>query len=159
MKVPRNLFDWITDLVCILVLLGTFGFIGSKYSSLPDQVPTHYDFAGNITSYGGKASVWIMPVVALILGYLLMVLLEQFPQAWNTGIRSYDKKSRASVYRAVKDLMNHIKLANTIFMCAMGIYTCLIKNVPFVLVIIYIAALVFAIVNYSVKLKNKGSRL
>lgn len=147
MKVPRNLFDWIADGLCVLILIGTFGYIGLNYSSLPDQVPTGYDFSGNIRDYGDKITIWIMPAIALFLGFILIVVLEQFPQAWNTGIKK-NTRNLPAVYRASKDLMNYIKLANTGFMCLLGLYATLLKSVPIVFVVIYIAVLLFATINY-----------
>lgn len=41
---------------------------------LPDRIPAHYDFSGNITRYGSKYETLIIPIVAIVLCFFWLLL-------------------------------------------------------------------------------------
>lgn len=45
---------------------------------LPDQIPAHYDFDGQVTRWGSKYEALIFPAMTLLLG-LIMLALTRFP--------------------------------------------------------------------------------
>lgn len=45
---------------------------------LPAVIPAHYDFAGNVTRYGSKYELLILPVVLLLLSFGSRFLLLHF---------------------------------------------------------------------------------
>ena len=45
---------------------------------LPAEIPAHYDFAGNVTRYGSKYELLILPVVLLLLSFGSRFLLLHF---------------------------------------------------------------------------------
>lgn len=55
------------------------------YSSLPSQIPMHWDLAGHV-SYGGKASLWGIAAMAPFFAALFMLLPKLDPRQ-----RSYEK--------------------------------------------------------------------
>lgn len=152
MKIKRKTYDWISDIVSIVALIGTIIFIAIKYGSLPDEVPSHYDALGNITSYGPKWNVWIMPLVALAL-LILLEILERFPETWNTGIQA-NKRNKEAVYGTTMWLMSSMKWINTLFMCAVGVMGVFVMNMPIIITIIYFVLLIGCIIMYVYKLKK-----
>ena len=61
----------LTFLPLILILL--------VFSHLPNQIPAHYNFAGEVTRYGSKYELFIFPLLALLLSAFLafMTRLEK----------------------------------------------------------------------------------
>lgn len=74
-------------LLNIAVLIAIMLVAAIFYSILPESVPTHYDFAGNPTSYGDKftliATVFLAsiaaPSIIILLSLLRFRLIEKYP--------------------------------------------------------------------------------
>lgn len=69
--VKKWLLILLTFLPIILILL--------VFSHLPNQIPAHYNFAGEVTRYGSKYELFIFPLLALLLSAFLafMTRLEK----------------------------------------------------------------------------------
>jgi uncharacterized membrane protein len=52
------------------------------YPELPDRIPRHYDSSGQVTAYGGKGMIWLMPIMGLII-YAGLFLLNKVPHIFN----------------------------------------------------------------------------
>ena len=50
----------ILDGLSILICLGTVIYLLIQYKSLPEQVASHFDAAGNITAYQGKSMLFVL---------------------------------------------------------------------------------------------------
>ena len=62
------------DILGLALLLGSAVFAAVRFHAMPDQVPIHYDAAGQIDGFGPKASVFVLPVVGLALfGFTFLV--------------------------------------------------------------------------------------
>ena len=48
MKIRSNKIDYLMEVLCLVMLVGLTIYLGISWSSLPDKIPAHYDFAGNI---------------------------------------------------------------------------------------------------------------
>lgn len=57
--------------IALVALVGVFGKTLMAWPHLPAQVPTHYGLSGHPDAWGGAASVWVLPVLALFT-YLLL---------------------------------------------------------------------------------------
>ena len=63
------------DLVPIILIIAAFAFGLAQYSSLPDQIPSHWNARGEIDQYSSKTfGVLFMPLLALGLYFLLSAL-------------------------------------------------------------------------------------
>jgi uncharacterized membrane protein len=63
--------------VAILLVAIATGAAGWMYSSLPDQIPTHWNIRGEIDGYGGKWTIFLFPAImagTLVLFYFLPAL-------------------------------------------------------------------------------------
>ena len=80
----------ITNVICLLAIIASLVLIILRYSQLPDRIPTNFDFSGNVTGYGSKGMLWVLPVLNLLI-FVPMAAAELFPGAWNTGV---NKRSR-----------------------------------------------------------------
>ena len=63
----RKTFRRALDILGLALLLGTAAFAAVRFHAMPDQVPIHYNAAGEIDNYGPKATVFVLPVVGLAL--------------------------------------------------------------------------------------------
>lgn len=56
----ENIKLWILFAVTLLIGLGS-------YSYLPEQIPMHFDVAGNVDNYGGKIQIFMAPLIILLM--------------------------------------------------------------------------------------------
>ena len=69
----QQIMDGISILICLAALV----YLIVIYPSLPEQIPSHYDFSGNITSYSGKSLLIVLACVMLFAITLPMSLLSR----------------------------------------------------------------------------------
>jgi len=91
-RLPR--LDINLEIIAAAALLGSFAVVGYCWPELPDRVPMHYDLAGNPDRWGGKGSLFILPVVSIFTYGLLSVLSYTFrdPKSYPKGNIKNDKQ-------------------------------------------------------------------
>ncbi len=52
------------------------------FASLPETIPTHFNFSGDVDGYGGRGSLFILPSISIVL-YLGMYFLNKRPDIFN----------------------------------------------------------------------------
>ena len=105
---PTTLYQRIAAILAPAILLGTVAAVLIAWRHLPQQIPTHYDFAGNVNGYGGRGTLLVMPLIGLVAD-LTVALVERFPESWNTGVR-ITVFNRVRVYRLTRDLLADLRL-------------------------------------------------
>lgn len=65
------------DLICLIMITAAFIFATVMYFSLPEQIPLHWDAAGEIDGYGSKSYAFMFPVIAAVV-WLLMLFTRRF---------------------------------------------------------------------------------
>ena len=94
------------------MLIGTLLYLILGWSSFPDQIPAHYNAAGEIDRYGGKGEIFFIEVVMWLM-YLGIGLLEKYPESWNTGVK-VTPANREKVYCTVRYFIKTLKLSTTL---------------------------------------------
>ena len=117
---PPSLYQRIAGILAPVLLLGSIAYILILWHKLPEQIPTHYNFAGEIDGYGGRGTLLLMPIIGLVMD-LSLALVCRFPQSWNTGVR-VTVPNRTRVYRLVRDLMADLRLSMAVLFAGFGIY-------------------------------------
>lgn len=76
-EIVSYLILFITAVVCIFVMIHTDG-----------PIPTHYDFHGNVDSYGPAVSLLIVPCTMLFTNLIISLCLHLVkPEHWNTPFK------------------------------------------------------------------------
>lgn len=102
------------QVVCeaLLAVLAALPFILLPlfWNKIPNEIPTHFGITGAADTWGGKASIWIVPCMAAGL-YLFITLLFLLvpPSAWNTTEGVTDE-NRADYVRVMRWMMLFVKL-------------------------------------------------
>lgn len=89
--------------LAVLVLLPIFNF-----NVLPDTLPTHFNAAGTADGFGDKNSIWVLPILGLVL-YLGMGLLNRYPQIFNYPVKITPENAEGQ-YRLATRMMRIIKI-------------------------------------------------
>ena len=151
---PSTLWQRILGILSPVVLLGSIAFILIRFPSLPEQIPTHYNMAGEIDGYGGRFSLLLMPLIGLVMDASL-VLVGRFPKSWNTGVR-ITLYNRVRVYRLLRDLLAELRFTTALFFGGFAVYQSLMPehfsgNVIGLLILLMFAPLV----RYFIRLFKK----
>lgn len=151
----------ILSLLCLLWAFYPLFFINALGEA--GSVPIHYNFQGEVDGWGDRSSLWLQPILALVV-YLVFSVLVKYPEKLNYPVEV--TKGNASVlYRLMINMLRHIKLvclilfaygSNLSFGIAVGKYG--VENHYVVVVLI---GLMFAItllyVLRMIKYRSKGS--
>ena len=91
MNTRPRLIDYIFLGLSVLCFLFTLIYGCIKLPQLPDLLPSHYNFAGELDGWSGKASAAFFPA---IIGFILLAILgpiQFFPKLWNNtqGVPAY----------------------------------------------------------------------
>ena len=86
MKKQDNSIFRTLDSLCLMWLIGISIYVFMSYGKLPDTIPMHYNFMGEIDRYADKSEIFILLVIAIGMHSLIGVI-EGFPSLWNTGIK------------------------------------------------------------------------
>lgn len=108
MKLKNNKIDWIIEIMCLTLLIGLTAYLIFHWGSIPDKIPAHYDWEGNIDRWGKKSDLIFLPMMSWFL-YLLITGLQQVPLVWNTGVK-ITEENEERVYRTLKYMLETLKL-------------------------------------------------
>lgn len=76
-------------LVSIALIAAALGISAWLYPSLPDVVPTHWNFEGKADGFGPKGvAAWLLPVIALGLLGFMVVIPWLSPQGFQVDVQS-----------------------------------------------------------------------
>lgn len=128
MKLKKTKFAVVLNILCLIQLIGMILFLLVCWSHIPQRIPMHYDLAGNITRWGSRKELILFPVLAWIT-YLPMTLVEQFPQAWNTGIH-VTEHNRSRVYTVILHMISSLKFLITCLYTYSILQTSLLLELP-----------------------------
>lgn len=140
------------DLLSLIILIALFIYTAFYFEGLPDKIPTHFNALGEVDGYGNKWMIWLLPVIALIL-HFMMQGISKHPHQFNYPVKITDK-NRASQYSKAVHLTSYMNLGITLMLSfftfksiqialgnAVHIQTWAIISailVPFIIVVIYL---------------------
>jgi uncharacterized membrane protein len=108
LKVKYTKFQIVLELAAIAILAGMYVYLLLRWSSLPDKIPGHYNFAGEIDRWGKKGELIFIPVISTFL-YGLLTLITMIPSTWNLPGKITDH-NREQVYRLARNLLLFMKI-------------------------------------------------
>jgi uncharacterized membrane protein len=83
----------VLSLVCIAFMLATGLFY---YSSLPEQMPIHFDSGGQADDYGPRAMIFLLPGIAIATS-VLVGLIGRDPKNYNFPVKVTDENRVALI--------------------------------------------------------------
>lgn len=133
-------------------------------SSLPDQVPVHFDLAGNPDRFASKSSweMWFGSIIGTFLGILVIVLMR-FPGAYNVPRKAEIAALPTTQRERIHDLMREMLLAIftvvQMLMLAMLATTFAIASstpmkMPWVLIVAFLAVPMAVVIVYLVRISR-----
>ncbi|MEI6090122.1 MAG: DUF1648 domain-containing protein [bacterium] len=81
-KLELTNYDRLFETLGWSILLTLWIFTVTNYYNLPETIPTHFNGAGHIDSFGSKFTIFLLPIIGTIL-FIGMTLLNNFPHIFN----------------------------------------------------------------------------
>lgn len=107
LDIPKTKGEKIWDLFGYSIYFGTIIFIILVWGSLPDKVPAHFNFAGEVDRWGSKWELIIFPFIGVFL-LLFMQFIEKVPETYNYPKR-FNESNAAQFYLQSRKMMNQLK--------------------------------------------------
>ncbi len=124
----RYLLDKVMNGLSLLLLLGMTVFLVVAWRHIPAEVPMHFNALGEIDRWGGKGGLLVLPVIAWAT-YVLMTVVEHFPNLWNTGVQ-ITPENRVRVYRLLGHLLSTLKALITALFAGLTLWCTLARPLP-----------------------------
>ena len=154
-KIERNALDVLEAIVSLSCLVGVSLYLILAWSTIPAQIPAHYNAAGEVNRWGSKSELIILPIISWLI-YGMITLIERFPQAWNTGVR-VTEENRAEVYRLLKSMIACVKMITLSIFSCLTVLSSLARNLPLWFLLAFLVLLFGTIAYYIVKLTRLRS--
>jgi hypothetical protein len=154
----KTAYDRILEIVAIAALLGSFYPLLFYNTIDPNALfPIHYNFAGEPDNWGGRSSLWVMPLIGLAF-YIGMSILQKYPKIYNYP-RKVTKKNANYLYRMGVQLIRHLKACFLLILAYSNIdmYIEAIgknSNIAPIVYAVLIAVMFLPIVIYTVKMRR-----
>lgn len=147
MKKKTSAFDLALNLLCLTLLIGVTLYILLGWNTFPERIPGHYNALGEVDRWGNRGELLFLPILSWIL-YGLITLVEQFPQAWNTGI-AVTPENAESVYRILRTLIGLTKLTMLAAFTFLTVNTSLGDALPVWYLLVFLLVL-FGVIGCSI---------
>lgn len=132
----------LTILGGVMLLTATI-FVLVKWQQLPDQIPTHFNFAGEADSYGGKGAIVFEAAMGWSV-FILLTVLVKFPKIWNMPVKVTPENS-ARLYGITRAMLEIVKLLSTLLFVILMISAAMAVSLPQWLMIAVTAALLLTV--------------
>lgn len=106
LDIPKTLFEKLLDSITAIVYLVGIVYTIAIWSQLPDQVPAHYNAAGDVNRWGSKWELILLPVIAALLA-VFMSFLEKHPE-WHNYMKLNEHNIEFQ-YKNSRMLLNVLK--------------------------------------------------
>ncbi|MBP2078418.1 putative membrane protein [Oceanobacillus polygoni] len=105
--IPKNKSEWVWDGIGFPSYIGSILLLIINWDSLPDQVPAHYNAIGEVTRWGAKWELLILPSIGVFI-LVLMQLFEKYPEMHNYPQR-LNATNAEQFYQNSRKMINQIK--------------------------------------------------
>jgi uncharacterized membrane protein len=122
LNLPRSRAENVFDGLTAIVLLTSFGVALWYWPGLPARVPMHFNAAGKVDGWGPKPTVWLLPVIGVVLAVPLTVL-SRFPHTFNYPCVITPENAERQ-YRMARLLLAIVKLSLAVVFCTLELMVC-----------------------------------
>jgi len=108
-KLPYRPVDIAPEALVVLLLVANFVIVFYYYRQLPAEIAIHFNLKNEPDNFGGKGSIWILPILNLILS-AGMLALARVPQLHNYPT-TLTAENAPRLYRLSAQLLRWVALS------------------------------------------------
>ncbi len=109
LEVPLSPNDKILDGLGWLALIGTWILLLTNFQSLPETIPSHFDFRGNPDGYSSRNTILVLPIVGTV-AFFFLTWINRKPHQFNYPVKITPENAFRQYSNATK-LIRFLKLA------------------------------------------------
>ncbi len=99
----------VIELLSLVCLIGAFyPLLYLKELGETSLIPIHYNFQGQVDAWGNRSSLWLQPILALVV-YFVLSMLVRYPERLNYPIKVTQENENV-LYKLMVNMLRHIKL-------------------------------------------------
>jgi len=151
MKVERSAYDTISDIVSLGCIIGVILYLILTWDKIPNEIPGHYNGAGEIDKITSKSSLIVLQVVTIIM-YLFLSIIEKFPQMWNVGGVKITEQNEGLIYRTSKNLLVSVKMIIVVAFSYLTINSSKGTNLPVAFTPIFLIIIFGTVIYFTIKI-------
>jgi len=106
-RIPKTKSEWVWDVIGYTAYIGSIVFLLTIWNRLPDQVPAHFNLAGEVDRWGSKWELIILPIIGGIT-LIIMQFLEKHPEMHNYPSR-LNESNVPQFYLLSRKMLNQVK--------------------------------------------------
>jgi hypothetical protein len=107
-KLPYTAPEKLLQVGAALLLLAGIALTVSSMGALPARIPTHFGFDGNPDGWGGKNSLFLLPILSAVF-YAGLTELERVPWVYNYPVEITEENAPGQ-YRVGRLMIEWMKL-------------------------------------------------
>ena len=108
-KVELSIADKLVEIIGWVAIVSLWGYTLLNFHSLPDTIPTHFDFKGEANDYGSKSILLVLPILATVL-LIGMTTLNNYPNVFNYPVPVTEENALRQ-YTIATRLIRYMKLS------------------------------------------------
>lgn len=85
-ELPKTRIGTALDVLTVFLLFSFFGGVWYYFRLLPDEIPIHFDFKGDVNNYANKKTIFLLPLIGTVLAGFL-TLLGRHPETFNYTVK------------------------------------------------------------------------
>ena len=103
----KSRLDHLFDGVAALLFVASIVYTMVSWGALPDQVPAHFNLAGEVDNYGSKWMLLLLPLIGIGM-FAVLEFFERHPE-WHNYPSRLNEDNGYRFYTASRTLLNRIK--------------------------------------------------
>ncbi|KZE40341.1 hypothetical protein AV656_01035 [Bhargavaea cecembensis] len=107
LDIPKGMFERLIDGAAIGALVWIVFYLVSVWGILPEQIPAHFNGAGEVDRWGSRWELVMLPVIAALL-WVGMTFLEEHPE-WHNYMTELNERNIEFQYWNSRMLLNVLK--------------------------------------------------
>ena len=157
-KMPYTFSQRLLESFGIILVIFYIAYCAVIYPDLPEQIPSHFNFVGEIDAYSSKGSFLFVTAISVVL-YLLVSISQLFPSIWNVP-----KKKNASAeditrnYSYALSLLLWIKVQMLLIFWIISYYTANGSNLPIIFLPLSMIILFGTVGYYTYQMCRKRAK-
>ncbi|EMR05980.1 putative integral membrane protein [Bhargavaea cecembensis DSE10] len=107
LDIPKTIVERIMDGAVIGSFVWIVVYLVSVWGVLPEQIPAHFNGAGEVDRWGSKWTLVMLPIIAGLL-WIGMTILEKYPHKHNYMVELHERNIEFQ-YRNSRMMLNVLK--------------------------------------------------
>ncbi len=122
--IEKTILEKLANIIGMASIVAMILYIAFNWSALPDDVPIHFNAAGEVDRWDSKWSMLILPIISIAL-YIFMEVIEKRPHTHNYPARLTEQNA-AQFYKESCQTLNLTKNITTLMLAYIAVRSVLV---------------------------------